>query len=171
MPAELWMVGDGPMMGAVRQRLASTPFSDDVCYFGLTLDVPAILGQSDLLIVSSQMESFCLVALEAMASGIPVLAPRIGGLPELITDGIDGLLFSPDNPGMAIEAARAILTDAVRHRAIGKAAVTKAKKYRAEPIIAQYEAIYADALSSRSTYHSLEKPGTAIEAALASDLD
>jgi len=152
MHAELWMVGDGPMMGAVRQRLASTPFSDDVRYFGLTLDVPAILGQSDLLIVSSQMESFCLVALEAMASGIPVLAPRVGGLPELITDGIDGLLFSPEDPGMAIEAMRAILTDSVRHRALGKAAIRTAKKYRADTIIDQYEAVYADALMVASGF-------------------
>jgi L-malate glycosyltransferase len=106
-----------------------------------------------------------------MASGVPVLAPRIGGLPELITEGIDGLLFSPNDPGMAIEAARAILTDPIRHRAISKAAVRKAKKYRAETIIAQYEAVYADALSSRSTYYSLEKPGTTFEAARASDLD
>jgi glycosyltransferase involved in cell wall biosynthesis len=98
------------------------------------------------------MESFCLVALEAMASGIPVLAPRVGGLPELITDGIDGLLFSPEDPGMAIEAMRTILTDSVRHRALGKAAIRTAKKYHADTIIDQYEAVYADALMVASGF-------------------
>ena len=100
--SELWLVGAGEMMPAVESILASPIARGRVRLVGVRLDVENLLPHTDLLLVSSRMESFCLVALEAMASGVPVVAPRVGGLPELVEHGVNGLLFEPgDEDGAA----------------------------------------------------------------------
>ena len=93
MEAELWLIGSGEEMAPVRSLFQQSAFADDVMYLGLQRDVAPLLRDVDLLLMTSLSESFCLVALEAMACGVPVLATHVGGLPEVVMHGSTGMLF------------------------------------------------------------------------------
>jgi N-acetyl-alpha-D-glucosaminyl L-malate synthase BshA len=94
--AELWLVGDGQVMDEAQAMLQASSFENDVQYWGMQRDVASILRQTDLLLSASLYEIFCLVALEALAFGVPVLATDIGGLPEVVRHGETGYLYYED---------------------------------------------------------------------------
>lgn len=104
-PSKLVLVGDGPERLPAERLAAELGISQDVLFFGKTSDVERILGVSDLFLLPSETESFGLAALEAMASSVPVIASRAGGLPEVITHGVNGYLEDiGDVSGMAQRA-------------------------------------------------------------------
>ena len=140
MDAELWLVGDGPELPQVRAALA--PMSDSIRYFGMRPDVRPLMANADLLVLTSLEESFGLVALEAMACGVPVLAPRVGGIPEVVTDGLAGVLFRAGDDDDGAARALEILADADRHWTLRQGALTRAGDFSEERIVAEYEALY-----------------------------
>jgi N-acetyl-alpha-D-glucosaminyl L-malate synthase BshA len=91
-PAVLLMVGDGPERPAAEALARQLGIEQDVNFLGKTTEVERILGISDVFLLPSETESFGLAALEAMASGAPVIASNAGGLPEVITHGSNGYL-------------------------------------------------------------------------------
>jgi glycosyltransferase involved in cell wall biosynthesis len=146
--AELWLVGDGEEMDRIRPILDRGGAREDVLYWGLQQDVAPILFQADLMLMASHSESFGLCALEAMACGVPVLATRVGGLPEVVVHGKTGFLFSPVNHAPAIEFAVSLLTDPAALHAMKKAAMRHACGFRKGPIISRYEDFYKNAIRS-----------------------
>ena len=140
--AELWLVGSGEDLPAVRQILDRSDYAADVCYAGLQRDVAPFLRDADLLLVTSLYESFCLVALEAMACGVPVLATRVGGVPEVVTQGHTGLLFPLGDNAEAVDLAVGLLTDPPRHQAMRQAAIRRAARFGVEQGVRAYEALY-----------------------------
>lgn len=142
MEAELWLIGDGPEMAEVKAILEQSEFAGDVWYWGLQRDVASLLAQSDLLLMTSLSESFCLAALEAMACGIPVLATRVGGLPEVVRHGHTGFLFPPGDHATAVDMALQLLTDPVRHQLMRQAARRHARRYDAARVVPAYELLY-----------------------------
>lgn len=142
MESELWLVGDGPELARTRTFLQEHAPGQAISFWGVSSDIASLLQQAHLLLVSSRMESFCLVALEAMACGIPVLAPRVGGLPEVVLDGETGVLFPSNDEALAVDLALDLLVDPVRYRAMRKAAVLRAQVFEQTQAISQYEALY-----------------------------
>ena len=142
MDAELWLIGDGPEMHAVRSMLGASQFAGDVRFWGLRRNVPALLARADLLLVTSLYESFCLAALEAMASGVPVLATDVGGLPEVVAHGETGFLFPVNDHAAAVELALDLLSHPGRRDAMGRAARMRAGRFGPERIVSMYEAVY-----------------------------
>ena len=140
--AELWLVGDGEEMALVRAIFQQSAFADDVHYLGLQDDITSDLRQADLLLMTSQYESFCLVALEAMACGVPVLATRVGGLPEVVVHGCTGLLFPLGEPEQAVEMAVSMLSNPSKHRAMCEAAIRHARQFGVERVVPAYERLY-----------------------------
>ena len=140
--AELWLVGGGEDLPAVRELLDQSDYAGDVRYAGLRPDVTPFLRSADLLIVTSLYESFGLVALEAMACGVPVLATRVGGVPEVVKHGDTGLLFSLGDNAEAIRLAVELLTDPVRHQAMRGAAAWRARSFSVEQGVQAYEMLY-----------------------------
>src|SRR5207237_10257970 len=110
-PAELWLGGDGEGMAPVRKLLDRAGVMGETELFGLRLDVERVLPHADTLLVTSRTESFCLAALEAAACGLPVVAPRVGGLPETVIDGRTGHLYEPGDEAGAARAVAGILAD------------------------------------------------------------
>jgi N-acetyl-alpha-D-glucosaminyl L-malate synthase BshA len=142
MPATLVMVGDGPDRDEAEREVASLGVAEDVRFLGRLDSVAEILRGTDLFVLPSQTESFGLAALEAMACGAPCVASRAGGLPEVIEDGVDGLLEPPGSVEAMSRRAIEVLRDPARHAAMREAAVAKAKLFSAEKVVPAYEALY-----------------------------
>jgi N-acetyl-alpha-D-glucosaminyl L-malate synthase BshA len=142
MPATLIMIGDGPERMDAENEAHELTADADVRFLGRIDSVASLLQGSDLFILPSQTESFGLAALEAMACGSPVVASRAGGLPEVIDDGVNGIL----EPVGSVEAmgrrAVELLRDPERHAAMRAAAIAKAQQFSADRIVPMYEAFY-----------------------------
>ena len=93
MPARLVLVGDGPDRSAAEWLAHDLEINDKIHFLGKQDRVNELLPLADLMLMPSQLESFGLAALEAMACKVPTIATRVGGVPELIDDGITGLLY------------------------------------------------------------------------------
>ena len=110
-PSRLLLVGDGPDLDGAVRRARDLGLGDAVVPLGEQEQVVPLLSVADLFLLPSAQESFGLAALEAMACQVPVVASRVGGLPEVIENGVTGFLHDPDDlEGMASSGA-ALLTD------------------------------------------------------------
>jgi L-malate glycosyltransferase len=150
-PAKLVMMGDGPDRGAAEFLVRKKHLTKDVFFLGKQDLVQEKLGLGDLFLLPSESESFGLAALEAMACEVPVIASDVGGLPEVVTPGVDGYLIPPHDVEAGAKYALEILTSADHGRAMGKRARVNAKaKYCANDVIPQYEAYYRKVLEEKA---------------------
>jgi N-acetyl-alpha-D-glucosaminyl L-malate synthase BshA len=147
-PSVLVMVGDGPDRVLAEQEARELGVADSVFFLGKLESVAPLLASSDLFLLPTQSESFGLSALEALATGVPVVGVNAGGLPEVVRDGETGALCSAgDVEGMA-GAAVAILGDSERWRTMSELAAADARqRFAMDAVVAQYEAFYRRALS------------------------
>jgi glycosyltransferase involved in cell wall biosynthesis len=139
LPARLVLVGDGPDRPAAEARVAELGLGDHVRFLGWRADFTAELAQADAFVLTSEVESFGVAALEALSAGVPVFAYRVGGLPELVNEDV-GRLVAPFD----VDALAAALIDALRSSA-HKLALPRAARAHAlarfgrEPAIQRYE--------------------------------
>ncbi len=140
--AELWLIGDGPELATLRAALHPHGLERDITYWGIQRNVAAILQQTDLLLLTSAYESFSMVALEAMACGVPVLAPRVGGIPEVVVDGETGYLYPATEPSTAVELAIQLLADPQLLMQLKKKARAHAGTFDKEKTVSDYESLY-----------------------------
>jgi N-acetyl-alpha-D-glucosaminyl L-malate synthase BshA len=146
MPATLVMVGDGPDRAEAEREAEQLGVTDSVRFLGRLDRVAVILQASDLFLLPSQTESFGLAALEAMACGAPAVASRVGGLPEVIEDGVSGILEPAGSVEAMARRSIELLQDPIRHRAMRDAAIAHAGTFSADRIVPMYEALYTEAL-------------------------
>jgi N-acetyl-alpha-D-glucosaminyl L-malate synthase BshA len=148
-PIVLHLVGDGPERPRVLALAHSLGIEDDVHCLGERVDLPDVLRGADLFLLPSETESFGLAALEAMASGVPVIASAVGGLPEVITDGHTGFLRPVGDIGGMADAALSLLRDPARATAISVAARRRAETaFRPDPAVDRYLEVYRRALGA-----------------------
>ena len=107
-----------------------------------------LIGLADVLVMPSEMESFGLAALEAMACGVPVVATRVGGVPELITDGEDGFLEQVgDIAGMGARVTELVSDEALYRRLATAARATATGRFSADRLVPQYVQYYEEVLN------------------------
>ncbi len=147
LPATLVLVGDGPDRDLAEQEVDRLKLHADVRFLGKVDRVADLLRGSDLFLLPSQTESFGLSALEAMACGVPVLACRVGGLPEVVVDGETGYLASAGAVEELTERAVALLKDPATHARLRQNAAAHALQFSAERVVPRYERLYEDVLS------------------------
>jgi L-malate glycosyltransferase len=148
-PAKLVLMGDGPDRGAAEYIVRKKRLSKDVFFLGKQDRVQEKLGLADVFLLPSDSESFGLAALEAMACQVPVVATNVGGLPEVVTHGIDGYLFEPRDVSTGAKYALDILTRPDRGRMMGELARANARrKYCSNDIIPLYERYYEKVLNA-----------------------
>jgi L-malate glycosyltransferase len=148
-PARLLIGGEGPELGRAQQLIDELGLRDRVDLVGEAQDVVGLLSAADVFLLPSLQESFGLSALEAMACGVPVVASNVGGLPEVINDGVTGFLHPPDAVSSMAESAVRMLTDPQLHARMATQGVRVAsEKFSADQIVPQYEALYENALRS-----------------------
>lgn len=157
------VVGDGPERTRLERTAGELGISDKVHFLGVRDDVPAVLKLMDVLVLSSLSEGSPNVVLEGMASGVPIVGTRVGGVPELVEDGVSGLLVDPgDAPGMS-NAVLALLTDPDRARAMGEKGRTRATEdYDINRVIVRIEDVFSDLLKrarGRRGHASEERDG------------
>lgn len=142
-PAWLWLVGDGPDSAEVHRRAAALGLADRVVFWGKQSSVVPLLSASDVLLLPSRLEAFGLAALEAMACEVPVVGSRVGGLPEVVEDGVTGFLQDPEDLDGMAESCLRLLEDPGLHRTMAQAARERAVSlFAAERVIPRYEEIY-----------------------------
>jgi len=144
--ARLVMCGDGPERAEAEAVATRLNVSDDVIFAGQQPQsmIREYLSIADLLLLPSQSESFGLVALEAMACEVPVIATRVGGLPELVEDGATGFLFPVGDVNAMAAGAISLLSNQALTQQFGRLAREVAiTRFSAERIIPEYEALYA----------------------------
>jgi N-acetyl-alpha-D-glucosaminyl L-malate synthase BshA len=149
MSAKLVLIGDGPDHGAAEHLVRQKKLGRDVFFVGKQSSIQDYLGLADLFLLPSDLESFGLAALEAMACEVPVIATNVGGVPEVVTHGVDGYLVAPRDVSAAANYAIEILSRADRGREMGQAARANArKKFCSNDIIPLYEAFYQKVLEA-----------------------
>jgi N-acetyl-alpha-D-glucosaminyl L-malate synthase BshA len=148
-PCALVMVGDGPDRVDAEDEARVQGVHDRVFFLGKIDAVAPLLAGADLFLLPSETESFGLSALEALASGVPVVATNVGGLPEVVSDRETGRLFDPGNVDAMGDAAAEILLDAELWTSMSRAAAADARaRFSVDQIVAQYEQLYARAIAN-----------------------
>jgi N-acetyl-alpha-D-glucosaminyl L-malate synthase BshA len=151
-PSVLVMIGDGPDRPAAEEEARMLGVENSVSFLGKLDQIAPLLAAADLFLLPSQSESFGLSALEALASGVPVIGTNAGGLPEVVRDGETGVLCGVgDTAGMAA-AALEILRDRTRWSEMSKLGAADAReRFSRDAIVTKYETLYRKSLPSQKT--------------------
>ncbi len=148
-PAKLFLVGDGPDLPLAEELVKKCGIQDRTTFFGNVRCIEDILAKTDIFLLPSEKESFGLAALEAMASYVPVIAARVGGLPEVIDHEENGFLCEVGDTGKMAEYALELLEDESCREEIGKKAREKVeRRFTTEIIVPEYERYYEEVLTS-----------------------
>jgi glycosyltransferase involved in cell wall biosynthesis len=144
------IAGDGPMRQWLEKRVAGSPRTDVFRILGARDDVPALFAASDLLLLTSRTEGMPNSVLEAMSAGLPVVATNVGGLPDLVEDGVTGYLReSGDGNGLAAACA-GIIKDRTLAARMGERAAGRAEaEFSVGMMVGRYEAMYEELLAGR----------------------
>jgi len=146
----LIIVGDGPLREQARQMLESAASAHLAWLPGERSDIADILRGLDIFVLPSRAEGISNTILEAMASGLPVIATEVGGNPELIVSGVTGTLVPKENPGAMATALEAYLDNPGMISAHGAAAQKRVdESFSLDGMVSRYLALYDDLLNSR----------------------
>lgn len=155
LPSRLLLVGEGPELPKIYKKVKKLGLQERVAFIGKKDEVSQVLSIADLMLLTSEKESFGLVALEAMACGVPTVATVAGGLPEVITHGETGFLAPVGGIEQMAEYALKLLLDERLYEAFSAACVKRARNtFCHDTITDQYEAIYYRILGRKANLGS-----------------
>jgi glycosyltransferase involved in cell wall biosynthesis len=141
------VIGDGPQRGMLERLAADLGVA--VSFLGFRPDGPALVGELDLLVIPSFSEGTPLVVLEGAAAGVPVVATPVGGIPEQVSDGIEGLLVPPGDDRALADACRRILADRAFGARLAAAAADRLRQADPEAAVNAVAALYAHVLRAQ----------------------
>lgn len=148
--ARLLFVGDGPGRNAIEMIARSLNIARNVSFLGVRRDIPAVLADTDVFVLPSRWEGTPLSLMEAMAAGRAVIATRVGSVPEMVSDGVSGVLVPTEDPAPMAQALRRLFLDAALRQRLGERARADAKQaFSAETMARHYEELYARVVAVR----------------------
>ncbi len=151
-PAHLLMVGDGPDRAPAEVLACELGVQDHVSFLGKQDHVERLIPLAHVLLMPSELEAFGLAALEAMACGVPAIGTNAGGVPELITHGVDGFMEGVGDVDAQASRVIELLTDPrLHHRMAATARQTAVSRFSTDRIIPQYEHYYEEVCGAKST--------------------
>ncbi len=137
------LYGEGSLMEDVRRQSGECGVDDMIIFHGLTDDVPGALAAADVFILPSVWEGIPMVIAEAMAAGLPIVASGVGGIPDMIDDGDDGILCEPTGSSLA-KSIELVLTDVRLRESLGTAARRKSHLFSSDLMAGRYLKIYME---------------------------
>jgi glycosyltransferase involved in cell wall biosynthesis len=144
------LAGAGPFEGSYREEVRALGCDDMVRFLGFRRDIADLMVAADLVVVPSVAEAFGLVLAEALYLGRPVVATRAGGIPEIIDDGIDGVLVEPGDSAALARAIGSMLNDPERCRLMaGRGRERVAARFSFEGMTRAYESLYQSLLEQK----------------------
>lgn len=147
LPCKLVLVGDGPEMGTVNKQIKKLGLRERVILLGKQENLHELYAISDACVLMSEKESFGLVLLEAMLHGVPCLGTKIGGIPEVIQDGVNGYIVEKGDSDSAAEKLYELLEDDRKRQAMGENAIRIVREhFETSRIVDQYEDLYRSVL-------------------------
>lgn len=151
LPVKLLLVGDGPEMKVVCDLVNKLGLRDKVLYLGKQDNLEELYSISNLMLLLSEKESFGLVALEAMACGVPCIGTNVGGIPEVIEDGVTGFVGKlGDIEEFSAKAIKLLQDPDLYHQLSENCVLAVKEKFGAQKIVEEYEAIYEQVLGQGS---------------------
>lgn len=153
-----WIVGEGSLAQTLQQQAQALGIAEAVRFLGYQRDVASLMAASDLIVLPSHHESFGIVLIEAMALGKPIIASAAGGIPEVVSDGVEGLLVAPGRPFELSARALALLADPAQTAALGEAGRRRVEerftvRLMVERVAALYRQVIAPSRSAMMNPH------------------
>lgn len=149
-PIYLWLLGDGELRPAMEQLAQELGVADRVRFWGVRSDVADILNAADIFVLPSKWEGNPLSVMEAMATGLPVVATAVGGVPELVEEGVSGFLTPNEDADAFTNALQRLVDNAELRRRMGEAALRRAReKFDIRHTVRAYEALYEEILQRK----------------------
>jgi len=145
----VWIAGEGPLRGALEEEQRALGLGTVVRFLGFREDVNDLLRAADLFVVSSYLEGMGTATLDAMAAGLPVVATRVGGIPEIVDDGVTGILVPPRDPGALGAAMVRLAGDAALRARFGVAGRARVREFSADRTEERTRALYDEVLVNR----------------------
>jgi sugar transferase (PEP-CTERM/EpsH1 system associated) len=146
--ADLLIVGDGPQLGALQAQAVGLGLGERVHFLGSRNDVPQVLAALDVFVLPSLHEGMPNAILEAMAAGLPVVATAVGGAPEVVVDGVSGLIVPPRDPLALADALSRLLDDAALRDRMGAAGRQRVEEnFSQARMVRETERLYQELMS------------------------
>jgi glycosyltransferase involved in cell wall biosynthesis len=149
-PMELWLVGDGDLLEAAQQQARTLGIENRVRFLGVRSDIPDLLRAADVFVFPSRWEGNPLSVMEAMATGLPVIATAVGGVPELVEDGVSGILIPNEDRDALVAAMQRMVEQPDLRVQMGQAARCRAvERFDIRQTVRAYEALYEEILQRK----------------------
>ena len=142
--ARFFVIGHGPLEAEVRALHAQLGLGGSVELLGYRPDAVRVAAACDLFVLASHFEGLPLAIMEALALGLPVVATRVGGVPEAVRDGVEGLIVPPRRPALLAEAIEELASDPARRAVLARTATERASTYDIESSVRRTEAVYRE---------------------------
>jgi glycosyltransferase involved in cell wall biosynthesis len=141
--------GQGPLEAELRSRLSELDLGDRFRLLGYVPDAARLVAGADVFVLASEHEGLPLAVMEALALGVPVVAPRVGGIPALVADGSSGLLVPPGDASALADAVLAVTDPAVRDR-LAAGAAARGEQVGGRAAIARLDDLYLELAARRA---------------------
>jgi glycosyltransferase involved in cell wall biosynthesis len=149
--AKLWIVGEGYLRSELEALVERHGLRESIAFLGWRTDIHHVIAAADFSVLASKSEGMPLAVMESMACARPVVATRVGGLPELIEHEVSGLLVQPDDVGQLAAALHILVAQPQRRRELGEAAYQRASaRFSLAAMTASYQEIYRTAVTKRA---------------------
>jgi glycosyltransferase involved in cell wall biosynthesis len=138
----LTIVGDGVLRGEIDEQVKKSGIADKVRITGVVSDVENYLADADVYVASSIFEGLPISMLEAMSAGLPIISTNVGGVPDIIKHGENGILVAPGDKNGYVQALRELINDETKRREYAERAKLLSAKYDEKITVEGYEKLY-----------------------------
>lgn len=148
--AHFYLIGGGPLQSSVQEEIGRRGLSRNVHVLGVVAEAAKIVATADLFLLASDYEGLPVAVMEAAACGIPVVAPDVGGLPEVVSHGVSGILTAPHSEEALATSILTLLSDTSKRFSMGKAAQVLAQQFDITEAARAVEEVFTDAIRQRN---------------------